>query len=161
MRFSTIVAFAAGVAVAVPAPEQIILNPQNDANRPATRVSKDHESVNEVPPAVVYAIRNPEDGSVTGWKCHEKPLHGDELLCTKQRLTTKSYTRVVLEQLLSFKSILSFCLLWGILFVMVEIMIKFEAEALANEMELARLDEDFMYNCEIQSKEVASIQYED
>lgn len=121
MRFSIIVALAAGVAVAVPGPAQIILNPKNNANRSSTHVSKDHESVNKDPPAVVYAIRNPEDGSVTGWKCRESSLHGAELRCTKEELPTKSYKEFILEH---YKSILVCCLLWSIFLFMVEMMIR-------------------------------------
>ncbi|OAA43348.1 hypothetical protein BBO_04491 [Beauveria brongniartii RCEF 3172] len=159
MRFSTIVAFAAGVAVAVPAPEQIILNPQNDTSRPAARVSKDHESVNKAPPAVVYATRNLEDGSVTGWKCRENALHGDELRCTKERLATKSYRELIIEH---YKPILSCLLLWGIFCFMVEVMIKIEAKALAHDIEMAQLEEGLMYDdYEMQSEEVVLFQYED
>ncbi|KAM3498028.1 hypothetical protein MY10362_008639 [Beauveria mimosiformis] len=159
MRFSTIVAFAAGVAVAVPAPEQIILNPQKDISHPAARVSKDHESVSKAPPAVVYAIRNLEDGSVTGWKCRENALHGDELRCTKERLAAKSYREFIVEH---YKPILLCLLLWGVFFFMVEVMIKIEAKALAHDIQMARLEENSMYDdYEMQSEGVVLFHYED
>ncbi|KAK8149762.1 hypothetical protein G3M48_005680 [Beauveria asiatica] len=159
MRLSTIVAFAAGVAVAVPAPEQIILNPQNDTSRQAAHVSKDHESFSKAPPTVVYGIRNLEDGSVTGWKCRENALHGDELRCTKESLATKSYREFVIDH---YKPILSCLLLWGIFFFIVEMTIKIEAKALAHDIEMARLEENMMYdNYEMQSEEAVLFQYED
>ncbi|KAM3534638.1 hypothetical protein MY4038_002050 [Beauveria bassiana] len=159
MRFSTIVAFAAGIAVAVPAPEQITLNPQNDISRPAARVSEDYESVSKAPPAVVYAIRNPEDESVTGWKCRENAPHGDELRCTKEKLATQSYREFFLEH---YKPILSCILLWGIFFFMFEMIIKTEAKALAHDMDMARLEEILMYDdYEMQSEEDMLFNYKD
>ncbi|KAM3557010.1 hypothetical protein MY1884_004755 [Beauveria asiatica] len=99
MRLSTIVAFAAGVAVAVPAPEQIILNPQNDTSRQAAHVSKDHESFSKAPPTVVYGIRNLEDGSVPGWKRRENAPHGDELRCTKEKPKRKHWLMTEMARL--------------------------------------------------------------